>query len=273
MFKRGKNKSGQVTLFIIIAVVVVALGVVTFMLWPQFQSFFMTEAQAQSFIATQGASLKSAVKECVGAVSEDIIRRQGLNAGYYSYSHLYALDFAGPKVVVMYKDGNRYRVNELPSLDAIKSEFGKALELEGYTRIDTCLNNFEDFKRLMDVEPGKRKITPEIYDEEIRIRVDWPIEVSKASASATLQQDDIQLLIPLGRVWTVANDIVTYEVQQEEFVWNIENYIREHDSIMLYTDINLHNYPTSDQTVFIIKTRPYRPREIEYQFNLASDRA
>lgn len=270
MFKRGKK--AQVTLFIIIAIVVVALGVTTYFLWPQISGIFMSQAQSDAYLAAQASEMQDAVQYCVGAVSENIIREQGMHAGYYSYSHLYALDYAGPKLVVMYKDGNMVRLNELPSLYAIQSEFGKALEAEGYSNIDSCLNNFASFKKKMNVEPGDRRITAEIHDEDVLVKVDWPITISKGKSTSTVPQKNVELAIPLGRVWTVANDIVNSETQQENFILNFESYIRKNDELMKYTRISAQNYPTSEQTVYIITSVP-KGNEKEFTFNFVVDRA
>jgi hypothetical protein len=269
MFKRGKK--GQVALFIIIAVVVVALGVMAYLLWPQISGIFMSQAQSQAYLSSQAGPLQDAVYYCVSSVSEDIIREQGKHAGYYSYSHLYALDYAGPKLVVMYKDANMARLNELPSLPMIQSEFGKALETEGYAKIDSCLNNFASFKKKMAVEPGERTINAEIQDENVMVKVDWPITISKGKSTSTLPQKDVELSIPLGKVWTVANDIVNSETRQENFILNYESYIRSHDSLMKDVRINIQNYPTSDQTVYMITAVP-KANQKEFAFNFAVDR-
>lgn len=262
------------TLFIIVAIVVVALGVMAFIFWPNIQEVFMSEADASAYLAGQAPTLQSAVAYCVKDTSTYLLKEQSLHAGYYSYNHLYALDYAGPKLVVMYKDANSARVNELPSIPVIQNEFSSALEAEGYARIDSCLNNFADFKKKMDVTPGDRKITAEIHDETVTIKTDWPIVISKGNkASETLPQSDIELLMPLGRLWTVANDIVNSEANQTSFILNYESYIRAHDSTMKYTRLDMQNYPTSDQTVFLLRNVPSQPGEEEILFQFATDRA
>ena len=124
----------------------------------------------------------------------------------------------------------------------------------------------------MDVEPGTRKITAEIRDEDILIMVNWPITIKKARASQILEPDDLLLYIPLGNIWRVANDIVNTEVQQEEFIWKMEDYIRNHDFLLKYIRVEAQNYPSADQTAFMLRTVPYRPGEEEFLFYFAVDR-
>jgi len=268
------NKRGQVTLFIIVAIVIVAVAVLSVTLWPKISDYFMSEQQSRAFLSTEGERLTNNVQDCVETVSKEIFQKIGFQAGYYNYSHLSAIDFSGPKVVVMYKDDNSFRINNLPSLDKIEQEFVLALNTEGYSKIDSCLNNFNDFKRKMDVLPSSRTITADIRDDDILIKTDWPITIKKGRASALLQQKDVLLLIPLGKVWRVANSVVSeHETQQREFVWNMEDFIRRNDFLLTYIRISSQNWPTFEQTLFFITTIPYRPGEEPYNFYFAVDRS
>ena len=277
LFKRGfSDKRGQLTTFIILAIVIIALGVLVSLFWPKISGYFMNEDQASSMLASQSESLRTSVSDCTKEVSTDIIERIGLQAGFYDYSHLYSINFAGPKVVVMFKDVNKNRVNKLPTTTEISNEFKKAMEEEGYARIDACLNDFSGFKRNMDVVPGERKITLSIEDEKAIISVDWPITVSKQTVSTTitqqLKQNDVQLLIPFGRIWKVANDIVNTEVQQKNLIDELDNYILTHTYSLAYTRLNSQNYPTDRKTVYYLTSIPYREGEKEFKFYFAVDR-
>ncbi|MGB9707819.1 MAG: hypothetical protein ACPLXC_00620 [Candidatus Pacearchaeota archaeon] len=277
MIKRGnQNKKGQVTLFIIIAIVIVAIAALVIVLWPRISGLFMTKQSAQQLLATQGSQIQKAVTECIAPVATDIFYTMGWQAGYYT-TELYAVDFGGPKYVVLYKDDNKVRVNKLPSLELMKSEFTRALEAEGNARIDSCLNNFASFKRVVDIETGERKINATITEDSIFINVDWPIKLSKTTAQGTVEQTinqkQVEVLIPLGRVWTFANDIVNYEAKQDNFEDMEDSYNwkyperREH--LLLYTA----RAPTYKQVIYMITTEPYREGEMEYNFYFAVDRS
>ncbi len=273
MIKRGKK--GQVTLFIIIAIAVVAVVALTIVFWPRITGIFMSQQEAEAFLATQSESVRDAVYDCTESVSKEIFETIGLQAGYYNWDHLYAIEYAGPKIVVMYKDENAVRMNKLPSIEMIAQEYQRALQDYGYDQIDSCLNNFAGFKRKMNVEPGQKTITAQISDDDILIDIDWPITISKSGirgdASQTLNQRDVLLLIPLGKVWRVANDIVNSEVEQEDFVNQIEEYIQSHDFLLKYISIGMH-YPTSEQSIYLLKTIPHRLGEEEFLFYFAVDR-
>lgn len=275
------NKRGLVTLFIIVAVVIVAVAVLGVFLWPNISDYFMSEQQSRAFLATESERLTKNVQDCVESASRDIFGKIGFQAGYYDYSHLPAINYTTEKVIVMRKNADSFRVNELPGLNKIEQEFSLALNTEGYAKIDRCLNNFDDFKRKIDVEPGSRVITADIRDDDILIKTNWPITVKKGRASAILQQKDVILLIPLGKIWRVANDIVSYEVNQTEFEWVIEQYIKDHDFLLhgYITIPDSPSWPTSEQRIFFVVTNPLdridgvRPGEESYEFHFAVNRS
>ena len=269
MLKRG-NKRGQVTIFIIIAIVIVALGILTWLLWPQISSAFMSESQAMAFLAGQAGAMKDNVQYCVRVVSEDILTQMGTHAGYYDYADLYSLDYAGPKVVVMYKNSASERVNKLPSLQAMSGEFNKALEDGGYAKIDKCLDDFKSYKKKMTVEPGTRKISAEINDENVLIKVEWPITLKKARATTILNPGNVVLDIPLGKIWGVANDIVESEVHQTSFegiVW--DEYI--YDNPITLKEISISKGALNSKQRAIMLGRITNEGESPFVFNFGID--
>jgi len=271
MLKRG-DKRGQVTIFIIIAIVIVALGILTWRLWPQISSVFMSEAQANTFLASQEGAMKDDIQSCVRTVSEDILTQMGLHAGYYDYADLYSLEYAGPKVVVMYKNSAKERINKLPSLEAMSGEFNKALDAKGYADIDKCLDNFTSYKKKMTVEPGARKISAEINEESVLIRVEWPITLKKARATTVLDPGNVVLDIPLGKIWRVANDIVESEVHQQIFQGEVQDDYIASNAVTL-RDISFENGAKSkDQVAFFVESRPAEG-ESPFPFYFAVDRS
>lgn len=269
------NKRGQVTTYVIIAIVIVALGILASVFWPQVSGFFTSEDQARAILASQSDSLRKAVSDCVETTSERILLQQGLQAGYYDYSHLYTISFAGPKVVVMTKNVYKERINNLPSITKIEQEFNKAMQEEGYAEIDSCLNNFASF-RSINVEPRQRNINLKVDDELVSVIVDWPMILTKPTmtgeVSQNINQNNVNILIPLGRAWRVANDIVTMEVQQKDVTNEIDYYVLSNVYRLQYTRLNSQNYPNDRKTIYFINTIPYRAGEETFNFYFAVDR-
>ncbi|MEM4703362.1 MAG: hypothetical protein QXP53_02675 [Candidatus Pacearchaeota archaeon] len=269
------QKRGQVTLFIVIAIVIVAVALISIFLWPSIRDRFMSEERASQILASQAEPLRDAVHDCVEKVSLEIFEKIGMQGGYYDWKTLSAIGYAGSKVIIVYKIDGQF-VNQLLSLEGIADEFNRALETDGYDKIDACLNDFKTFKKKMIVEPQARSIRAEIMPEQIVIIVDWPIKISKKTATKTvsqqIEQKDVLLLIPLGRLWFVANDIVTNEVNGKNFIDEIERYIRAHPYLLRYSRIAPVNYPTYQQTIYMLNTIPYRAGEKPFYFYFAVDR-
>ncbi|MEM2933110.1 MAG: hypothetical protein QXK80_02085 [Candidatus Pacearchaeota archaeon] len=278
MIKRGIQNKAQVTLFIIIAIVVVAVAALIFLLWPRISGIFMTQQQAQVFLATQAQELRNTVADCVKTVSEYAFYKMGLNGGYYDTTGFNSLYFAGNSyVVVMFKDAQKQRINKLPSLTQIENEYQLFLATEGNEAIDSCVN-LNRFKRNMDIEVGERKIDAMIYPDSIILNVNWPMKLSKATAQGTAEQEinqkQVMLLIPLGNLWQTANTIIDCETRvdckYEGIEWDKDTWNNPLRLQYITKDARSLN---KDQIVFILESIPYRPDELPYKFNFAIDRS
>jgi len=272
------SKRGQLTIIIIIAVIIVALGLSAYFLWPRINSLFMSQDQASSFLSSQIEPLRQAVADCVEENSIPVFEKMGQQAGYYDITGLTSFYSTGKDyVVVMYKDASKQRVNKLPALNQIESQYQVFLETEGNAKIDRCLNNLASFKRNMNIEAGERRITPLIYNDVIVLYVDWPMKISKKTISSEAQQNinqkQVMLLIPLGYLWQTANKVVDCETQidckYEGLVWDQDNW--NNPFRLQYINKEAINI-NKDQVVFILESIPYRPNEDAYQFNFAIDR-
>ncbi len=272
------DKRGQVTLFIIIAIAIVAAAVLAVVFWPAISTMFMSQQQAETFLASQAEPLRDSVYDCVYFASYPALERMGSQAGYYDTTGLDSLYFTGSDyVVVMFKDSAKQRINKLPSKTQIEEQFSLFLEREGYFEIDDCLNDFSSFKRKMDVEPGQKEITASINPDFIVLEVDWPIKISKQTARATAEQTvnqrPVTFLIPLGNLWYTANRIVDCETQidcdYEGLKWDEETWDDPYTLQYVSRDALSIN---ENQIVFLLESIPSRTGEFPYKFNFAIDR-
>jgi len=273
------QKRGQVTTFVIIAIIVVAVVLLGVFLWPQISERFMSEERASEVLASKSDSLRDAVEDCVKLVSEDFFHDMGLQGGYYDTTGLDNLYYADNFfTVVMFKNSNNKRVNKLPLLGQMAYQYQLFLDTEGNAAIDRCLNDFSSFEKTIDVTPGVRTITPIVYYDAVILDVDWPISVSKQSAkkkvTQTINQKSIILMIPLGNMWNVANMIVDCEVKPgckyEAVIW--DEMIWDYPFDMQYISKEARRV-NKDQIVFFLESVPYRPGEESFKFNFAIDRS
>jgi len=276
MRKRGKK--GQVTLFIIIAIVVVSIALLVIFLWPQISGLFMSKEAAEQYLATQAIQLQKTISECIEKESLRAFDIIGKQAGYYDKTGLRTLYFAGNDyVVVMFKNEAKQRINKLPSLGQIENEYQLFLVKEGNEAIDKCIN-LAAFKRNMNVDAGERKINAMIYPDVIILNVDWPIKLSKTTTQGTVEklinQQQIMLLLPFGNLWRTANTIVDCETRVdcnfEGIEWDRDIWNNPFRSQYISKEARSLN---KDQIVFILESSPYRPGELPHKFNFAIDRS
>ena len=268
--RRGKR--GQFTIFIIIAIVIIAAALFIVFLRPRITDLFMSEQRATEILASQVEPIRDAIGDCVTESSEEFFITLGEKGSYYDPGSLPRIYLAGTEyVVIMYKDSNMVRVNKLQSLTEIQNQYIYYLSNEGYEKIDNCLNNFASFKRTMSVEPGARSINADIKDDFIKFTVDWPITIKKQTVTKTITQQvtqkDAQLLIPFGKVWGIADDIVECEVQVDcdfEGV-KIDEYIFDNPELLQYISFTSSSIDENN-IVWRFETQPYRKNEEKYQF-------
>ncbi len=268
--RRGKR--GQVTIFIIIAIVIIAVALFIIFLRPRITDLFMSEQRATEILASQVEPMRDAVGDCVTESSEEFFITLGEKGSYYDPGSLPRIYLAGREyVVIMYKDSNMVRVNKLQSLTEIQNQYIDYLNNEGYEKIDNCLNNFASFERTMGVEPGARSINVDIKDDFIKFTVDWPIIIKKQTVTKTITQQvtqkDAQLLIPFGKVWGIVDDIIECEVQVDcdfEGV-KIDEYIFDNPELLQYISFTSSSVDENN-IVWVLETQPYREQEEQYRF-------
>jgi hypothetical protein len=272
MIKRGKR--AQITLFIIIAIVLVA-GVVVFTVIKPFNlKTSVSKEEGMKIVSSQMQPIRNLVEKCVKEVSTGYFKATGLHAGYYYYQTLRSFDFAGPKTIIAYKDSNNW-TNILPSLGQIANQFQTFLQNEGYDKIDNCTQKFKQYKKVLDdVKYNDKNITANIRPDDILVNINWPITLSRGEASSTLQDQQVLLLIPLGRAINFANNIIDTEMTIGPFRGIIfDNYLQSHTQEMKTMKLDdVISYPTSDDAVIVLKSIPYRLNEEEFKFYFALSR-
>jgi uncharacterized protein YpmB len=272
------NKRGQLMIIVIVAVLIIAIGLLVYFFWPKISSMLMNEDQASRFLSSQAEPMRQSIADCVKQVSQEGFDKIGQQAGYYDITGLPQIYFIEKYfVVVVYKNTNKARINALPSKAGISREFETYLEKEGNQKIDNCLNNFAGYKRVMEVETGERKITPIIYDESVLISTDWPIKISKPllskKVSQTINQKPVELLIPLGNLHKVASDIVDCDVQVScKFTGDTwDHYTGNNPYLLRYILKRELNADNPNKRVFLLESIPYRPGETPFKFNFGED--
>jgi len=257
------NKKGEITTFVILGVIIVAsIGGL------YYQGYVFPSEEDKSLLENQVEPFRNFVGECVSQVAQLGLEEIGEHGGYYSYEGMKVIDFSGDKVVVALKlDGKM--INRMVSESMVEEQFDLFMESRGNGLLKDCVKSVKG----LGVSLKKGEIKADVRDDVVVLRVDWPMNVRKGRARVEVDQKDVQVLIPMGKVLKVANDIVNLEVEGKLFEGTtLDRYMRENDLFLRGLRIEGVHYPSASQEVFLIKSVPTRVGEEEFRFYFAVDR-
>lgn len=267
------NKRGQITLFVIAGIlIVVAVGIFVMFRTGTVKAPVSAE-QAEKIVAAQVQPILDVQEKCARETALVFFNTIGYQAGYYDYSLFKTVDFAGDKVIVIYKKNNNY-VNKLPGIEDVQDEFDRFMNSEGYTMLDNCTKGFSQFKRTLDEvseDKSLRKLSADINDDNILMVVEWPLTIKRAEASTLVGGENFTLLIPLGSILTAANDVASIEMSGQSFAGEAaDNYFSDNDARLKRIQIE-SPFDSENQKIFSVKSTKYRTGEEDYLFYFAID--
>ncbi len=230
MFKKGENNRGQVTIFIIIAIILVAsVGV-----------FFLIKSQISSVEIP--ASLDSVYTAFLSCIEEDslvgisVLESQGgyielpdfeAGSAYMPFSS--QLSFLGnPIPYWYYVSGNNIQKEQVPTLRDMEGQLGDFVEEE----IKDCLLN-SYLESGYGVSMGDEvKASVDIREEEVEINLNMLLGLEKSNDTVSVKNHNVVVKSRLGQLYQEARDIYDYE-QDTLF---LENY--GIDALRLYAPVD-----------------------------------
>lgn len=171
------QKKGQVTIFIIVAVVLV-VGVI---------GFFILRGgiSVENQLPPEAENVKVFVDDCLKTSTEEIIYYIGQGGGY----------FLSPEIVTesgftyYYYDNKNY----MPTKEFIEEEIALFSALNTLV----CLNNFSDFKDIR-IDKGELDSEAKISDNKVVVEVTYPLRITKGESSTEIKDFDTVVEVPLG---------------------------------------------------------------------------
>ena len=206
-----RNKRGQVTIFIIIAIFLVAFAGLFFM--------FRGTIQKQMF----PASLEPVYLDFVYCVEEntlvaiDVLEVQ---AGYLDLPEFESgsraipfssqLDFLGnPVPYWYYVSGNNIQKEQIPSKKQMEEELKEFLEEEIY--LDCTFEEY--FDEGFDIEKGIPMVDVEIKERSIELKIDMALSIERAGDFGSINTHEISVESSLGKLYDSAKEV--YDFEQE----------------------------------------------------------
>ncbi|MCX8194293.1 MAG: hypothetical protein N3G19_02960 [Candidatus Pacearchaeota archaeon] len=192
-----KSKKGQVTLFIIIAILIVAVAVAGYFIYQNYQKV------RQERFAAEVAPIKAYVEDCLMKTGKDALILVGMQGG-----------FIEPKLKVEAGEWNiSYWIyngqDKTPSLETISNEISKHIE----TFLPFCTMAFYGFQNTYIIDEGTVKATTTFRPGEVKITVKWPLIIARKMNNEKVRIEDfsVKLLVNLLDIYNLASKIVENE--------------------------------------------------------------
>jgi len=238
------KKKGQVTIFIIIAIILVAAIALFFIFKDSFSS--------EEGLPPDIEEIYLFVEDCIEEVSADITYEIGLGGGYFFPPKL----STNSGITYYYSEGENY----MPSKEQIEDEISYYLS----ERLFFCTKNFIDFPEF-EITQGKIETKTEIKDEEIILDVNYPIRVTKGKQTTIIEDFEEIVEIRLGIVYSSVDEIIKDQLNHESICLScIFETATNND---LYVDLLDYDEET---VVFIVRDENSRINKEDFEFIFAN---
>jgi hypothetical protein len=230
MFAKKMAKKGQVTLFIIIAIVIVAIALLLWIFWPRI---------APGAVPREIAPVESALQQCVSEQVKDAAKTAALQGGYLEMPAFEPgsafmpfsnqLDFLGMNVPYwFYVSGNNLVKIQKPEISEIQQQMAAEIN----EKVKTCAFDSLVAQGYIINFSGEPKSTVTIKQSSIETTLDWPMTVEFEGKKTALSQHNINTKSSFGALYDTASKIFDSE-QQQLF---LENYSL--DVLNLYAPVD-----------------------------------
>ena len=192
-----KNKNAQLTIFIIISILIVAVVVLFFTLRGNLNL-------PGKPVSPETTKIKNFVQTCLDDSLESVVFKVGENGGYY-----FPPKVSTPVLEVPYyiKDNK----NLMPPKENIENEISRGIARE----LIFCL---EDFSLFPEYEITKGKMThPEVVieSERVLVEVNYPLTIQKDGSKSKIEDFSSEVPVRLGIVYDAVAEFVEEDLKTE----------------------------------------------------------
>lgn len=189
-----ENKKGQVTVFVIIAIIIV----ISLMIY-----FSVKSGIFKTIVDPEIRPVYSFVDNCLAKTSEDAIYHIGQYGGYFIVPNK-----STESKIPYYFDKGR---NLLLSKAQIEKELSKYMD----SMMFFCVKNFADFPDFQ-IKQGEIKTETKILHEKVVFNLDFPLTISKGESSFFIKNFNIEVNSRLDSIYEVASGIIEEQMKEEK---------------------------------------------------------
>src|SRR3989344_1827646 len=242
-----KNLRGQLTIFIIISILIVAVVVLFFTLRGNLNL-------PGKPVSPETTKIKNFVQTCLDDSLESVVFKVGENGGYY-----FPPKVSTPILEVPYYIKNNKSL--MPSKEDIEREISRGIERELFF----CIGNFELFSPEYEITKGK--ITPPevvIEPERVLVELNYPLTIIKDGSKSKIEDFSSEVPVRLGIVYDAVAEFVEEDLKTEGIC--VSCFIEIFTKKGLYSNIFWEDDKTA---IFIVRDFNSAVNEKEFIFNFA----
>ena len=240
-----RQKKGQLTLFIILGVVIIAAVAIALY-------FYNPELfPGQRIVAPD--TFEVCAKKGIDKIILDLAPTAGFTGAYFNKTYQNT-----PVPYVCYTD--EYYKPCVVQTPFLEKKFIESLSLLIEDQIETCYNDYiGDFERYgYDVQSGDIEVEMELQKDKIKLDITAPVTISDGTTTSGFQDFSFEIPTEIYSVVMLANNIVSFETTYGEY-----EIVKAQ---LLYPDMPVNAFKLGDGTVI------YRinKNDIKYQFAVRS---
>ncbi len=238
------NKKGQLTIFIIFAILIV-VGTLLFFTFRERINFNKLSPEAESIF--------SFVEQCIKEEGEKSIYEIGTKGGYYLPNNF----STKTKVPYYYANKKKY----MPSKEKIENEISLSLT----NNLINCTKNFESFSEF-DIKQENISPHVKISEEKISFNVNYPIRISYGENVDIIKEfNNIEIPSNLGVIYNSISKIIEEQLKTNKICLNC---ILE-ESLKNDFYVDLADYE-NETVIFIIQDKNNKLNNKSFDFVFAS---
>lgn len=217
MMLNHRQKHAQTTLFVVFAIIIVAVIGIYLTFRPEITRVTLGKEGSEKLLASQVAPVKEYVKQCVESSALKSINTLGRQGGrivqkgeHFSVPAGLISDPAPIDYAYYYDKEAKQPINDLPTINEMKEQISDYLEAD--TEISECLK-LSPFKSKFDVETGALVIDTEKMslgdiNGKIIIPFSYPVTLSLGDVKTSVDDYTSTIPINLGKIREAANRVV-----------------------------------------------------------------
>ncbi len=244
MLKYKIHKKGQITIFIIVAIIIIA----AISLY-----FIFRETLEEDIITPETEGIYQFVRTCIENVGEDAVFYIGQNGGYFLYSE-FSTDTGIP---YYYVDGE----NHMPSKSRIEREISHYVN----EMLFFCTRNFGGFPDF-NITQREIKTKTQIGESKVLLNIEYPLRITKGDSTSVLRNfENIEVPVRLGVVYSATREMIEDQLGREGICLScMLDIVIESD---LYVDMIDYDEET---VVFIVKDKNSKIDDVAFEFIFAN---